>query len=395
MALFEKSEYLARLEKTKDRMEKAGLEVLIVCDPANINYLTGYDAQSYYVDQAVILALESEEPFWVGRRMDIACARFTTWLSPQNMLGYSEDMVQSRLKHPMSYIAGLMIEKGLGKKVIGIEMDAPHFTPRSYEELKAGLPDAKFQDARLLVSWVRNIKSPAEITLMKKAGTVVNKVMQAAVDAIQIGVRECDAAAAVVHAQVAGTDEYGGDYASFLPFFCAGKKASAPHLTWTDDPFLNETSINIELAGCVRRYHCPLSRTIYLGKNPPKKLADTAQWTIDALNTELEAIKPGVTCEQVDQAWRKAISHANIVKESRTGYAMGLGYPPDWGEHTCCLRPGDRTILQPGMTFHVISGIWMEDWGFETSESVFVTETGYELFANFPRQLIIKGQASK
>lgn len=391
MTLFEKKEYLARLERTKDRMEKSGLEVLVVVDPANINYLTGYDAQSYYVDQAVILAMDAEEPLWVGRKMDVACARFTTWLSTQNMTGYSEDMVQSRLKHPMSFVADLIIMKGMGKKIIGVEMDAPHFTPRSYEALKAGLPDARFQDARLLVSWVRNIKSPAEITLMKKAGMVVNKVMQAAVDAIDIGVRECDAAAAVVQAQVAGTHEYGGDYASFQPFFCAGKKASAPHLTWTDDRFTNETSINIELAGCVRRYHCPLSRTIYLGKKPPKKLVDTAQWTIDALNAELEAIKPGITCEQVDQVWRKAISHTNIVKESRTGYAMGLGYPPDWGEHTCCFRPGERTILQPGMTFHVISGIWMEDWGFEISESALVTETGYELFANFPRQLIIKG----
>ena len=395
MTLFEKIEYLARIEKTKDRMEKAGLEVLVIIDPANINYLTGYDAQSYYVEQAVVLDIDAEEPFWIGRRMDIACARFTTWLSPQNMMGYSEDLVQSRLKHPMSYIAGVMNKKGMGKKVIGVEMDAPHFTPRAYEVLKAGLPEAKFQDARMLVSWVRNIKSPAEISLMKKAGKIVNKVMQAAVDAVQVGVRECDAAAAVMHAQVKGTDEYGGDYASFVPFFCSGEKASAPHLTWTDDPFLDETSTNIELAGCIKRYHCPLSRTIYLGKKPPKKLADTAQWTIDALNAELETIRPGVTCEQVDQAWRKATAHTNVTKESRTGYAMGLGYPPDWGEHTCCLRPGDRTILQPGMTFHVISGIWMEDWGFEISESALVTETGYELFANFPRKLIVKEQTSK
>ena len=226
MALFEKSEYLARLERVKDRMEKAGLEVLVVIDPANMNYLTGYDAQSYYVDQAVILSLDAEEPLWIGRRMDIACARFTTWLSPQNMMGYSEDMVQSRLKHPMSYMAGVMIEKGLGKKIIGIEMDAPHFSPRSFEELKAGLPEAKLHDARLLVSWVRNIKSPAEIALMKKAGNVANKVMKAAVDAIQVGARECDAAAAVMHAQVAGTEEYGGDYASFVPFFCAGETIS-------------------------------------------------------------------------------------------------------------------------------------------------------------------------
>ncbi len=391
MTLFEKGEYLARVERTKDRMEKAGLEVLVVVDPANINYLTGYDAQSYYVDQAVILALEAEEPLWIGRRMDVACAKFTTWLSPQNMMGYPEDLVNSRLKHPMSYMAGVLKEKGLGNRIIGIEMDAPHFTPRAYEALKTNLPNAKFQDACLLVSWVRNVKSPAEIALMKKAGVIADKVMQAAVDTIQVGVRECDAAAAVMQAQTAGTEEFGGDYSSLVPLFCAGEKASAPHLTWTDDPFKDETSINLEIAGVVRRYHCPMSRTIYLGKNPPKKLADTAQYTIDALNAELEAIKPGVTCEQVDQAWRKAMAHTGIVKESRTGYSTGIGYPPDWGEHTASLRPGDRTILQPGMAFHVISGIWMENWGFEISQTACVTQTGCERLSSSPLKLIMKG----
>ena len=391
MTLFERNEYLARLERTKDRMEKSGLEVLIVVDPANMNYLTGYDAHSYYVEQAVIVALDADEPLWISRRMDVACARFTTWLAPENLLGWPEELVQSRVKHPMQYITAAMRERGWGHEVIGMEMDAPHFTPRSYEEILTGLPEATFQDARLLVSWVRGIKSPAEIALMKKAGKITEKVMQTAIDKINVGVRECDVAADVLHAQATGMDDYDGDLPSFPPLICAGEKASAPHLTWTADRFKDETSINLELAAAVKRYHCPLSRTLYLGKNPSKKLADTAQWTVDGLNAELAAIKPGVTCEEVDLAWRKAIAHTGIVKESRSGYSMGLGYPPDWGEHTCCMRPGDRTILQPNMTFHIITGIWMENWGFEISESVVVTETGHELLAHFPRELIRKG----
>lgn len=391
MALFEKSEYLTRLERTKEQMERAGLEALVVVDPANMNYLTGYDAQSYYVEQAVVVSLDAEEPLWIGRGMDVSCAKFTTWLSPKNMMGYPEDLVQSRLKHPMRFVANVIKDLGLGKKVIGLEMDAPHFTPRSCEELKAGLPDATFQDARLLVSWVRNVKSPAEIELMKKAGKIMEKVMRVAIDATQVGVRECDVAAAIAYAQVKGTEEYGGDYTSFVPLICPGEKGAAPHLTWTDNRLLNEMAISFELAACVKRYHCPMSRTLYLGKNPPKRLTETAKVTIDGLDAALGAVKPGVTCEQVDQAWRKAIAHTGIVKESRSGYAMGIGYPPDWGEHTCCMRPGDRTVIQPGMTFHMITGIWMEDWGFEVSESVFVTEKGYETFADFPRQLFIKG----
>ncbi|HNS50901.1 MAG TPA: Xaa-Pro peptidase family protein [Anaerolineae bacterium] len=391
MTLFAKSEYLERLNRTKDRMEKAGLEVLVVTDPANMNYLTGYDAISYYVEQAVVVSLEDDEPFWFSRRMDTACARFTTWLSPQNLVGYPEDLVQTRLKHPMQFLASVMKERGLGAKPIGLEMDAPHFTPRSYEVLVGSLPDATFDDARLLVSWVRGVKSPAEIALMRKAGQIMKRVMETAVDQIRVGARECDVAAAILHTQAAGTQEFGGDMPSFPPLICPGEKASAPHLTWTDDRFSDEMSINLELAACVKRYHCPLSRTMYLGKKPPKRLTDTAKWTIDGLTAELAAIRPGVTCEEVDQAWRRAIAHTGIKKESRSGYAMGLGYAPDWGEHTCCMRPGDRTVLRPGMTFHIITGIWMDTWGFEISESVAVTETGHELLTDVPRELIIKG----
>jgi ectoine hydrolase len=391
MPLFEKSEYQVRVERTKHHMEKAGLEVLIVTDPANMNYLTGYDAHSYYIEQAVVVALEADEPLWVSRKMDVACARFTTWLSPENLLGWPEELVQSRIKHPFQFLTAAMRERGWGNKTIGIEMDAWHFTPRSYEVIKAGLPDAKFEDSRLLVSWVRCIKSPAEIALMKKAGVITQKVVQTAVDKINVGVRECDVAAAVLAARTSGTEEYGGDESSFPPLFCAGEKASAPHLTWTSDRFKNEMSINMELSSTVKRYHCPLSRTLYLGKKPSKQLTDTAKWTIDGLNAELAAVKPGTTCEEVDQAFRKAIAHTGITKESRSGYSMGLGYPPDWGEHTCCMRPSDRTVIQPDMTFHIITGIWMDTWGFEISESLVVTETGYDLLTHYPRELIIKG----
>jgi Xaa-Pro dipeptidase len=69
---------------------------------------------------------------------------------------------------------------------------------------------------------------------------------------------------------------------------------------------------------------------------------------------------------------------------------MGLNYPPDWGEHTASLRPGDKTTLAPNMTFHMILGMWMDDWGFECSESFRVTDKGHETFANFPRKLFIK-----
>ena len=149
--------------------------------------------------------------------------------------------------------------------------------------------------------------------------------------------------------------------------------------------------VNLELAACRQRYHCPIARTAYLGKNPPPKLVELAKHTVEGLELTLAAIKPGVVAEAVEQVWRRHIAKAGLEKESRIGYAMGLNYPPDWGEHTASLRPGDRTVLATNMTFHMILGMWMDDYGFECSESLRVSETGCETFAEVPRKLFVKG----
>jgi Xaa-Pro dipeptidase len=290
----------------------------------------------------------------------------------------------------MNFVAEQIRSRGWDQKSIGVEMDAYYFSARGFVELQKDLPRAEFKDANLLVSWVRIVKSDREIAFMQQAGKIVERVMQTAIDTVAPGVRECDAVAEIYRAQVRGTDAFGGDYPAIVPMMPTGEKTATPHLTWTDEPYQNEIAVNLELAACRHRYHSPLARTVYLGANPPVKLKDTAEIVVEGLHAALDAVRPGVVCERVEQVWRQVIARAGLEKESRIGYSLGLNYPPDWGEHTASLRPGDKTVLAPNMTFHMILGMWMDDWGFECSESFRVTETGCETFADFPRKLFIK-----
>ena len=390
MALFTTDEYFSRITQTKTRMQDAGIDVLIVSDPANMNYLTGYDGWSFYVPQMVMVALDLDKPLWIGRGMDAAGARHTTFLDDEYIIGYPDDYVQNPVKHPMNFAADEIKRRGWDEQCIGTEMDAYYFSACGFLTLQKDLPRAEFKDGNLLVSWVRLIKSDTEITYMRQAGKIAEKVMQTALDNLKPGVRECDAVAAVYHAQMSGMPEFGGDYPAIVPMMPTGEKTSAPHLTWTDEPYLNNQAVNLELAACRHRYHSPLARTAYLGKNPPEKLSNLAKHTVEGLNLILEAIKPGMRCEEVESVWRKHIAKAGLEKESRIGYAMGLNYPPDWGEHTASLRPGDKTVLAPNMTFHTILGMWMDAYGFECSESFMVNETGCVTFADFPRKLFVK-----
>ena len=389
MLIFKKTEYLLRLEKIKEQMEIKGLDLLVLADPANMNYTTGYDGWSFYVPQVVLVIKDEAQPLWIGRGMDAAGARLTTFLKQENIQGYPDDYVQSLVKHPMHYVADIIKQHRWADKKIGVEMDAYYFSARAFQELEKSLPNAVFTDATNLVNWVRLIKSDNEISIMKQAGKIAENVMQTALDNLSPGTRECDVVAKVYQAQISGTKEFGGDYPSIVPMMPTGIKTTAPHLTWTDDPYENEQAVNLELAGCKNRYHCPIARTAYLGKNPSPKLSNIADVTVEGLNLTLDAIKPGMLCEDVELIWRNHIAKHGFEKESRIGYAMGLNYPPDWGEHTASLRPGDKTVLKPNMTFHMILGMWMDNYGFECSESFRVTENGAITFASFDRKLFI------
>ena len=386
---FPVDEYTTRIRKVKERMHREGIDVLLVTNPSNMNYLSGYDGWSFYTHQGLLIFLEREEPIWFGRQQDSGGARITTWLQDDNIRGYADHYVQSNLRHPMDFAADILKEFSADKRRLGVEMESYYFTGQCLESLRANLPHATIKNAHLLVNWVRFVKSPAEIEYMRQAGKIVEKVMQTAVDSIRVGVRECDAAGAVMQAAISGTPEYGGDYPAIMPIMPSGIRTTTAHLTWTDRVYEQGDLVLLELAGCRFRYNTPLSRTLFIG-NAPQELHDVAKGVIDGLNKVLEFIKPGVTGEEIETTWRKAISGTKVVKESRMGYAFGCNFPPDWGEHTLSLRPGDKNIVEPGVTIHVMPGVWLDTFGFECSEPVVVTEKGCECFVNYPRELICK-----
>lgn len=389
MPAFEAAEYRERQAKTKARMAAEGVDVLLASDPANMCYLSGYDGWSFYVHQLLVVALDADAPIWIGRGMDAGAAKVTTYLAHDDIVGYPDDFVQSTEKHPMDYVAGVLEARGWGGARIGVEMDAYYFTAACLASLERNLANATFVDATGLVNWVRIVKSPAELEYMRRAARIVERVMATAFDAVSPGVRQCDAAAAIYQAEISGTPEFGGDYTALVPMLPSGVGSSTPHLTWTDAPFVEGEATILELAGCHRRYHCPMARTVFLG-TPPQKVADTAAVVVEGLEAALDAVEPGMTAEAVEAVWRATIARHGIVKDSRIGYSTGLNYPPDWGEHTISLRPGDKTVLEPNMTLHMIPGVWFDDWGIEISECFRVTETGAEPLADVPRELFVK-----
>ena len=146
---FEKAEYDQRLARVRAEMETRGLTALVIGDPANINWLTGYDAWSFYTPQMMLVEL-SGGPWWMGRLMDAGSARFTTYLKESQIVAYPEPLVQRPDTHPMDFLAGWMAGNGFATARIGFEDDVYYLTPRAVGALQAGLPNASWTG---LICW--------------------------------------------------------------------------------------------------------------------------------------------------------------------------------------------------------------------------------------------------
>ncbi len=384
---FSREEYADRLRRVRRAMEQHGHDALVIGDPSNINWLTGYDAWSFYTPQIMVVGLDLP-PTWLGREMDAGAADFTTYLPAEQVVPFPETLVQRKDAHPAQFMGDWMAGQGLDGKRIAYESDVYYLTPAAVEHLKAKLPNSRWADCGKLTNWCRLTKSAAEIEMMRQAAAIAARTMQTAYDGIGPGVRQCDLMADVTAAMIRGTPEFGGDMTAIHPLVLAGEAASTAHPIWTDAPFQRDQTIAFELGGCRKRYNVGLARTVHLGK-PNDTLMTTARAVGEGMEALLDTMKAGALCCDVHAAWQGVLDRYGLEKKSRIGYSIGVGYAPDWGEHTISFRPGDATPLPENAVVHIILGMWMDGWGMELSETIHIRETDAVCLTQFPRDVHI------
>lgn len=386
---FSPAEYQRRIAKTRIAMDAAGLDAVFVTDPSNQAWLTGYDGWSFYVHQGVILP-RNGDPIWWGRKMDAFGAKRTVWMEDDKVLQYTDDFVMSDTCHAMEDLAVQLRALGLGKARIGVEMENYYYSAKAHAVLSGEMTEATLVDATGLVNWQRLIKSEAEIGFIRKAALISEKISMLALEKAEPGMRKNDLVADIVQAAIQGVGDDWGDYPAIVPLTPSGIDATAAHLTWDGREMKTGEATFFELSGCYRRYHAPLCRTIHLGK-PAREMLDASFALTDAVNAGLAQAKAGNRACDIANALGDTLAKAGIERTGRCGYAVGLSYPPDWGERTVSIRPSDQTVLEPGMTFHFMPGLWMDNWGIETTETILIREEGEaETLCNVERKMFVK-----
>lgn len=377
---FSDEEYGERLAAVRRGMEAAGVEVMLTAVPENVVYLTGYHSLGYFTFQLLVVPLD-HPPVLLTRGLIRHKARIDGCL--EHVVGYMDT------EDPDEATWRVLADYGLLGRRIGNQDDAWFFPVGRYKKLIARLGVDDLVDCSGIVEEVRKRKSRAEIEYIREAGRYCAASIEAAIEAVRPGVLETDVSAAAHEAMHRAGSEYLGHSAQFvagpqagLAFECAERRAVA-----------GDDVVYMEGGGTHNRYNCMLSRTVIVGKPDPKWIS-MAEASRDALEAAKAATRAGVTSHEVDRAGREVIRKAGLgdAFEHRLGYSIGIGFPPDWGEgRIMSINENDPLVLEPGMCFHYIPDLKIpHQGGVVFSECLVVTEDGYELLSDYPREIFYK-----
>jgi Xaa-Pro aminopeptidase len=377
---FPREEYAARLARVRQGMDAAGTEVMLTTVPENITYLTGYSTLGYFTFQVLILSLE-HDPILLTRAINVEKAQVDSCLS--HIVGYADTEDPDEATYTVLKTFGLL------RKRIGNQDDAWFFSVSRYKKLVRRLGATDLPDSSGIIERVRRVKSRQEIEYIRQAGRYCAASLRAAIDAVAPGATDNDVAAAAYHALYKAGSEFLGHEAQFV----AGPAAGLGFECARRRPIAQDDVVYMEAGGTHNRYNCMLSRTVIVGKPDPRWMA-MAEASRDALNAAKAAIRAGVTSHEVDLAARSVMRTAGFARYfmHRTGYSIGIGVPPDWGEgRIMSINANDPTVLEPGMCFHLIPDLKVaRQGGVVLSESVAVTATGHELLTDFPQEIVVR-----
>jgi Xaa-Pro dipeptidase len=357
-------------------MAARGLAAVALASPENIYYLTGLDHLGYFTfsllvvpshGQLIVVTREMERP---TVRAQIPHCRHLTF-------GDGADAA--------TVAAAALAEAVPPGRAVAVEEAAMFFPPGVHARVRAALPDREWADATPLLAQLRAVKSPVEVGLVRRAAAVSDAAMLAGIAAARPGAAEGEVAAAVYQAMFA----CGGCQPGFVPLIRPLWMLDREHVTWGDRALAEGTGLFLELSGCVERYHAPLARTVYVGRAPDGARESHAA-ALTGLLAAADALRPGVRTGEVYAAWQRAVAGAEFGAwplRHHCGYLVGIGFPPSWvgGGEVLGIRPDGDVVVEPGMTFHLMS--WVT--GHVVSDTALVTTTGTELLTSVPRGLIV------
>ena len=374
-----------RTREFQNRLRDAGIDVAILTDESSIAYLAGFWGY---------LSVEFGRPTFLLIRPDEA-PRVITPLMESEMVGamtWVEDILTWEDSGANRWEAVLGRALGDAPGRIGVERAALPPIVRNWFDDQ--MPGTALADAAPLLGEMRMVKSAEEIEVMKQAGQIAGAMMQAAEHALGEGRPEYEAALAVIEAgtrkaagflTAKGWEAFVSPMIHNLQIMQSGRDTSMVHRRASVKPL--EKGDPVYFCFCnmaqFKQYKLGFDRMFFI-REVSAEAAAVQQAAIDAQQAAIAAMHPGVTAESVAEAANEVYRERGYETGYRTGRSIGMAYleSPE-------LKQGDRTVLQPGMTFAVDGGISVDGrLGGRIGDSVVVTDSGTEYITDYPRKIL-------
>ncbi|GAA4425791.1 ectoine hydrolase [Georgenia halophila] len=377
---FPPEEYERRLHDLRERMARRRLDAVVITDPENLMYLTDYQTTGYSFFQALVVPLDGE-PVMITRAMEESNVIQRTWVDHTRPYPDTGDAIQE--------LVLALNQFGLGDKRIGYERNSYYFPAYLQDRIHTSFQQGVLMDCFGIVEAGRARKSDVEIEVMRKAAKANEIGMAAGLEACVPGATENEVAAAISAAMFRA----GGEFPAVMPYVASGPRSMIGHATWEGRVIEPEDHVFLEVGGCYRRYHTAMMRTAVIGELSESMFY--AQERMKFALSELKALMgPGMTVSDADSIVRRIISDNQVGARlvTRSGYSMGIAFPPSWDEgYILSLNPGDFSVLEPGMVFHIIPWMWGVD-GDKTvgiSDTIRITEDGCESFFTLDEDFVV------
>jgi Xaa-Pro aminopeptidase len=357
-----KDRYRVRRERVRRAFPKARVDALLVTDPLNVTYLTGFTG-----DESFLLVREKDEVL-------ITDGRYTTQMDEEC------PRLDRYVRRPGVQIvdAAARVLRSRGVRNVAIEGDA--MTVGTRDRLAEAAPRIQLVATRGLVERLRRTKDRMEIGEIRRAVQHAEKAFAVIRASLRPDWTEKQVADELEHQMRL----FGATSSGFASIVAVGGRAALPHARPGNRPIGSAELLLVDWGANSGLYNSDLTRVLLPARIPPK-LQRVYRVVLKAQAAGIAAIRPGVPCKDVDRAARRVIEKAGYGRYFKHGLGHGIGLEVHEAPRLAPNAPG---VLRPGMVVTVEPGIYFPGWGgVRIEDDVLVTRSGHEVLTSVPKQL--------
>lgn len=360
-------DYRARLDATRRLMEAQGIGALLASVGADLPYLTGYEAMP--LERLTMLVV-------TGNRVPVLLVPKLEAPRVVERPEVFEVRPWSETEDPIGIVSRLL--EGVGSVVVGDQTWATFVLA-----LEERLPATRFGVASPLTRELRMRKDPEELDALRRAGHATDRVAARLREMRFSGRTEAELSRLVADMII----EEGHQAATFS-IVASGPNGASPHHEAGERIMLTGEAVVVDFGGKFDGYCSDTTRMFHIGE-PTTEYREIFAVLEEAQAAAVDAIRPGVTAQEVDRTARAIIAAAGYGDYfiHRTGHGIGL----DAHEHPYIVE-GNDLELETGMTFSIEPGIYLPGrFGMRIEDIVAVSEHGVERLNCSDRRLAVVG----